>query len=287
MLFNKLAKLSTLQVRLMASKTGTSTVVKGAGVAFGVCGVGGLAYSLKNAMMPAQDNNLARSTVWPQYVKDRVRGTFGYCLGGIGFTVAGAMATLRSPAAMRFVGSNSMMSFIGCIALMMGSGMICRSVPFDGNVLGMKSALYYLHMGIVGAVIAPIAAVGGSVCVQAAGLTAAVMAGLAFTGMVAPSDAYMKTYAFVNAGCFAMLGACVASFFVNPASVAGAGLSSFIVLGGLVLFSVKGFSDMQRCVAAAQQPGQFDPVNHSLAITMDAINIFIRLAMMMGGNRRK
>lgn len=113
------------------------------------------------------------------------------------------------------------------------------------------------------------------------------MAGLAFTGMVAPSDAYMKTYAFVNAGCFAMLGACVASFFVNPASVAGAGLSSFIVLGGLVLFSVKGFSDMQRCVAAAQQPGQFDPVNHSLAITMDAINIFIRLAMMMGGNRRK
>jgi len=287
MLFNKLAKISSLQVRLMASKTTTSTVTKGAGIAFGLCGVGGLAYSLKNAMYPAQDNNLARTAVWPQYVKDRVRGTFGYCLGGIGFTVAGAMATLRSPAAMRLVGSNSMLSFFGCIALMMGSGMACRSVPFDGNMLGMKAALYYLHMGIVGAVVAPIAAVGGSVCVQAAGLTAAIMAGLAFTGMVAPSDAYLKTYAAVNAGCFAMLGACVASFFVNPASMAGAGLSSFIVLGGLVLFSVKGFSDIQRCVAAAQQPGQFDPINHSLAITMDAVNIFIRLAMMMGGQKRK
>lgn len=105
--------------------------------------------------------------------------------------------------------------------------------------------------------------------------------------MVAPSDAYVKTYGIVNAGMFLMLGACVMSFFMNPMTTAGAGIQSFIILGGLGLFSVKGFSDIQRCIDQAKQPGQFDPVNNALHISMDAINIFIRLAMMMGGNKRK
>merc|ERR1739848_875 len=187
---------------------------------------------------------------------------------------------------MRFFGSGSMMSFFGCIALMMGSGYVCRSVPFDGNAFGTKAALYYLHMGIVGAVISPICALGGPIVLRAAGLTACVMAGLATTAMVAPCDAYLKTYGFVNVGCWMMLGACAMSFFPMGAGVQ-MGLSSIIMFGGLALFSVKGFMDVQRAVTIAQQPGQYDPINHSLHITMDAINIFIRLAMMMANGKRR
>jgi len=253
----------------------------------GVSGVGGLAYSLKYALSPTTDSHLGRAQMWPQYVRDRLRGTFGYCLSGIGVTTVGAAATLRSPTLMRLLGGNSLMSFALCIALMMGSGYACQSVPFDGSAFGAKAALYYLHMGVVGGVIAPIAAIGGPVCVRAAALTAAVMAGLSLTAMVAPNDAYLSTYGPINAGCCLMLGACLVSFVAPAGSAMSVGLSSFIMFGGLALFSVKGFSDIQKTVASASRPGQFDPINHSLHITMDAINIFIRLAMLMANGKRK
>jgi len=144
-------------------------------------------------------------------------------------------------------------------------------------------------MAIVGAVLSPIMyhGAGAGVLVRAGGATMAIMASLAMTGMVAPSDAYVKTYGYVNAGCFLMLGACAASFFAPPMSGFAMGLESFIMFGGLALFSLKGFTDLQRCVVAAQQPGQFDPINHANAITHDAINIFIRLVLMMSNSKRK
>jgi len=251
----------------------------------GLTGVGGLAYSIKHALSPTTDNHLSRAAVWPEYVRERLRGTFGYCLGGIGVTTAGAMATLRSQTLMRMVGSNTMFSFIGCIALMMASGYACQAIPFNGSVFGGKALAYYAHMGIVGAVIAPIAAAGGPVCIRAAALTAAVMSGLCLTAMVSPNDAYLNTYGPVNAGCAALLGACLVSF-IAPIQFQ-AGLSSLIIFGGLALFSVKGFTDIQKTVTFASQPGEFDPINHSVHITMDAINIFIRLVMIMSMGKKK
>jgi len=239
------------------------------------------------ASNPDKDSHIAASPFWPKYVKDRINGTFGYCLGGLGVTTAAAAGTLRSPALLGMVASNSMMSFFGCIALMMGSGWLCQSIKFDGKPFGAKALSYYAHMAIVGAVIAPIAAMGGTVCVRAAAATAAVMAGLATTAMVAPNDAYIKTHGIVNVGCWLMLAACAFSAFAAPMGAMALNLETFIILGGLGLFSFKGFNDIQHTVSSASQPGNFDPINHSLHITMDAINIFIRLAMMMGGNKKK
>jgi len=247
----------------------------------------GLGYTLSNAISPKDTSNLHTLAYWPAYVKERINGTFGYCLGGVGVTAASAMATLRTPALMRLMGGNSMFAFLGCMVAMMGTGYACQATQFNGSPFGSKALLYYLHQAVVGAVIAPIAVIGGEACIFAAGLTAAIMAGLSISAMVAPSDAYMKTYGVVNAGMCLMLGACVMSFFINPAGAAGMGLQSFIVFGGLGLFSLKGFSDVNRCIDLAKQPGQFDPINHAIHITMDAINIFIRLAMIMAGRKKK
>lgn len=253
----------------------------------GTAAAGGLAYSLFYASNPDENSHIKTTAFWPNYVKERINGTFGYCLGGLAVTTAAATATLQSPALLAMVASNSMMSFFGCIALMMGSGHLCQALKFDGKPFGAKALSYYAHMAIVGAVIAPIAAMGGAVCVRAAAATAAVMAGLATTAMVAPSDAYLKTYGAVNVGCWLMLAACAISAFSAPMGAMALNLETFIILGGLGLFSLKGFTDIQHTVAAASQPGNFDPVNHSLHITMDAINIFIRLAMLMSNGKKK
>jgi len=286
MLTRLVARMSSRQ---MSTKiAGKSTAAQAIFIGSGVVGAGGLAYSLKHAFSPADSAMIHNVGVWPQYVKDRLSGTFKYCLAGFGATALGGMAAVRSPAAMRLFGGNSFASFFGCIALMMGSGYACQMVPFDGSPVGAKSALYYLHMGIVGGVIAPMCLVyGGAAGVRAAGATLAVMTGLAVTGMVAPNDAYLSMYGPVNVGCMLMLGACVVGMFAPPMGALNMGLSSFITFGGLALFSAKGFMDLQKCADRAQQPGQFDPINHSLHITMDAINIFIRLLMIMGNGKRK
>jgi len=275
--------------RQMSTKIGSkSTAAQAIFIGSGVIGAGGLAYSLKHALYPADSAMIHNVGVWPQYVKDRLSGTFKYCLAGFGATALGGMAAIRSPAAMRLFGGNSFASFAACIALMMGSGYACQAVPFNGSPLGTKAALYYLHMGIVGGVIAPMCLVyGGAAGVRAAGATLAIMTGLAVTGMVAPNDAYISMHGPINVGCMLMLGACVAGMFAPPMGALNMGLSSFITFGGLALFSAKGFMDLQRCADQAQQPGQFDPINHSLHITMDAINIFIRLLMIMGNGKRK
>jgi len=257
----------------------------GAG-ACAVGSVGALGYTLKHALYP-ENNHLSTITMWPSYVKQRVNGTFAYFLGGIGCTTLGAMGALRIPALMRMTGGNTMWSFIGCIAAMWGTGYLVQTTHFNGSPLGLKAMLYYFHMGVVGAIVAPIAVIGGEACLFAAGLTGAVMAGLSLTAMVAPSDTYLKTYGVVNAGIFLILGACVMSFFVNPMSMGGSAIGSVITFGGLGIFSLKGFSDIQRSVEHAKRPGHYDPINHAVHIGMDAINIFIRLAMLLGGNRKK
>jgi len=286
-----LARRVVLQCRQMANKvkTGSTGGAHAIAIGSGIVGVGGLAYSLKHAFAPADSAMIHGAAMWPKYVRERLQGTFGYFGSGLAFTAVGGALSIRNRAIVNFFSQGGLMSFGVALALMMGSSFVCHSMPFDGNMLGAKAAAYYAHMGIVGAVISPILlhGAGAGVLARAGGATLALMGSLAMTGMVAPNDAYVKTYGVVNAGCFLMLGACAVSFFAPPMGALSMGLESFIMFGGLALFSLKGFSDLQRCVAAAQMPGQFDPINHAHAITHDAVNIFIRLVMIMSNSRRK
>ncbi len=52
---------------------------------------------------------LERSAVWPQYVRDRLRNTYGYVAAGLAFTAGSAVAIARSPAMMNLVMRNSLL----------------------------------------------------------------------------------------------------------------------------------------------------------------------------------
>lgn len=61
----------------------------------------------------------------------------------------------------------------------MGSGMLVRSIPYKEG-FGSKQLAWMLHSGVVGAVIAPIALMGGPLMIRAACYTAGVVGGLYF-----------------------------------------------------------------------------------------------------------
>lgn len=88
--------------------------------------------------------------------------------------------------------------------------------------------------------------------------------------------------------------ASIGSAFLPPTTALGAGLYSFSLYGGLVLFSGFMLYNTQKIVHRAEHHPyygmqKYDPINNSMGIYMDTINIFIRIAQIlaMGGGRRK
>lgn len=117
-----------------------------------------------------------------------------------------------------------------------------------------------------GAVLAPLSMVGGQIIIRAAWYTAGVVGGLSTVAVCAPSDKFLMMGGPLAIGLGVVFASSLASMFLPPTTVLGAGLYSLSLYGGLLLFSGFLLYDTQRIVRKAQthpmyaaQP--FDPVN--------------------------
>ena len=88
--------------------------------------------------------------------------------------------------------------------------------------------------------------------------------------------------------------ASLGSAFLPASTALGAGLQSISLYGGLVLFSGFMLYNTQKIIHRAENHSRYgmqkyDPVNNSIGIYMDTVNIFIRIAMILagGGGKRK
>ncbi|KAK3758184.1 hypothetical protein RRG08_027816 [Elysia crispata] len=236
---------------------------------------------------------LERAVVWPPYVRQRIRDTYMYFGGSLAATALSAVACARSPAVMGFMMKNSWVSIGATFAAMIGSGMLCRSIPYREG-FGAKQLTWLLHTSVMGAVVAPLTLLGGPLLIRAAWYTAGVVGGLSTVAMCAPSEKFLNMGGILGAGLGVVLVSSIGSAFFPPTSRLGAGLYSVSIYGGLVLFSLFLLYDTQRIVKMAEtypfyMERPFDPINASISIYIDTLNIFIRIAMMMagGGNKRK
>lgn len=90
-----------------------------------------------------------------------------------------------------------------------------------------------------------------------------------------------------------MFAANIGALFLPPTSVVGAGLHSVVLYGGLLLFSAFLLYDTQKIIKKAQATPvyghAFDPINESMGIYLDTINIFMRMVIIMsgGGNKKR
>lgn len=175
---------------------------------------------------------------------------------------------------------------------MMGSGYVAQSIPYTPG-LGSKQLAWAVHAAIIGAVIAPLCLVGGPILLRAAWYTAGVVGGLSTVAVCAPSEKFLNIGGPLAIGLGVVFAASVAGMFLPPTTALGAGLASISLYGGLLLFSGFLLYDTQKTVKRAENTPlyggyQFDPVNQSIHIYMDIINIFIRIVTILaGGNRRK
>ncbi|KAK2707473.1 hypothetical protein QYM36_015241 [Artemia franciscana] len=263
-LTRRAAKGRTFKETIMAPAGETAFNIGKASVAgASALGLGALCYY--GLGMSSQLGAVDRSLVWPDYVKERVRSTYMYFGGSIALTAASAAAFFRSRMVMNFMLSNTWVSMLGSLALMIGTGMIVRSLPYEEG-LGKKQLAWILHSSTIGAVFAPLTLLGGPLLLRAACYTAGVVGGLTTVAVCAPNEKFLTMGGPLAIGLGVVFAASLGSMFLPPTTALGAGLYSLSLYGGLVLFSGFLLYDTQRIIRAAETyPNygltRFDPVN--------------------------
>jgi len=283
---------STLKETITApAGQGAFTVGKGLVAGASALGIGSLCYY--GVGMSNEVGAIDRASLWPDVVKQRIKSTYLYFGGSLVFTAASAAMVLRSPTMMNMMIKNSWLALIGTMGAMIGSGMVVRSLPYQEG-FGAKQIAWMVHSGIVGAVIAPIALLGGPLIIRAACYTAGVVGGLSALAVCAPSEKFLQMGGPLAMGLGVVFVSSLGSMFLSPTTALGASLYSISIYGGLVLFGMFLLYDTQKIVKKAETHPTFsvvpyDPVNASVSIYMDTINIFIRIATILagGGNRRR
>ncbi|XP_013133507.1 PREDICTED: growth hormone-inducible transmembrane protein-like [Papilio polytes] len=281
----------TLWERLMAP-AGPNAFSLGKGALAGASAVGIVALCYYGSGV--KPGTLQESHLWPQYVKDRIKTTYGYIAGSLVLTAGSAVTVFRTPALLNLVARNGWMSIIITLGLMIGSGMVVRGMEYRPG-FGPKQLAWIVHTGIMGAVIAPMCFLGGPILTRAAMYTAGVVGGLSTIAVCAPSGEFLNMRAPLAMGLGAVFAASLASMFLPPTTALGAGLYSLSLYGGLVVFSGFLLYDTQVIIKRAEthpmygfQP--YDPINSAISVYLDILNIFMRIAMILsgsGGNRRK
>lgn len=290
--FQRATRKRTLKEIAMGPATDTAfTVGKGALAGASAFGLGALCYyglGLSNEV-----GAIDKAVMWPQYVRERIKSTYMYFGGSIAMTAAAALSASRSPVLLNLMMKNSFMAIAGTLALVIGSGMIVRSMPYTEG-FGTKQLAWMAHSALLGAVVAPICLMGGPLLIQAAWYTAGIVGGLSLVAACAPSEKFLTMGGPLAVGLGVVFTSAVGSMFISPATALGAGLYSISLYGGLIIFSGLLLYDTQRIIKMAEhypayhvQP--YDPINASISIYLDTLNIFIRIAQILagGGSRRK
>ncbi|CAH0556420.1 unnamed protein product [Brassicogethes aeneus] len=286
----------TIKERAMAPAGDTAFNIGRSALAGGsVLGIGALCYY--GVGLGKDVGALEKHHLWPQYVKDRIKTTYLYFGSSLVVTAASAVAAASSPAIMNLVMRNGFMGMAISLAAIMGTGMLAQGIEYKEG-FGAKQMAWLLHTATMGAMVAPLCFLGGPLLIRAAWYTAGVVGGLSTIAVCAPSEQFLYMGGPLAMGLGVVFVSSIGTMFFPASTAFGAGLASVSIYGGLLLFSGFLLYDTQRIITQAESyppsPGiygvrPYDPINASISIYLDTLNIFIRIATILagGGQQRK
>ena len=251
----------------------------GSMLALGASGVAvaGLTYlSYKGATMRRMMTPEMQLTMFHPVVQDRIRKTFAYFSGACVGTGA-FMFMFRNN--MSILGMNPWLMLALSIGTMIGtqatdyhSNYPVKMLMFGGFISTMSmSLLPLIHIYSMPVIYDALIATGVT------------MGSLGIVAYNAPSEQFLNWGGPLALGLGGMLGISLLSM-VYPNSPA---LYNLYLYGGLALFSAFVMYDTQQIIHRAKTSKSFDPVNQSLSVYMDAINLFYRFVMLFGNNKKK
>ncbi|KAI0881625.1 inhibitor of apoptosis-promoting Bax1-domain-containing protein [Annulohypoxylon maeteangense] len=229
----------------------------------------------------------------PAFERAYLNSTFLHTGLGIGIIGLTARQMIQTGFVYRLMVTNPWVVAIGGLALSFGTMLGTRAVDPDNYV--PKYALWTAFNATQAAFVAPLLAFAPGALIARAGLyTVAMMGSISFVGATAKQEKYMYIGGPLLAGA-AIVAVSGLAPLVIPATAARtlAFTENIWLYGGLAVFGGFTLYDVQKILyhsrLAEQGIIKKDPVNESISLELDFLNIFIRMVqiLMMQQNRRK
>ncbi|KAK4129773.1 hypothetical protein N657DRAFT_560766 [Parathielavia appendiculata] len=229
----------------------------------------------------------------PPFERSYLNRTFMHTGLGVGIIGLTAYQMVQSGFVYRLMVTNPWIVGIGGLALSIGSMIATRSIDPDNYI--PKYACWTAFNATQAALIAPLMTIAPPALLARAGLyTLAMMGSISFVGATAKQDKYMYIGGPLLAGAAIVAVSGFAPLVLPATAVRTLAFTENLWLyGGLAVFGGFTLYDVQKVLyhARAAQRGiiKEDPVNESISLELDFLNIFVRMVqiLMMQQNRRK
>ncbi|KAK3299828.1 inhibitor of apoptosis-promoting Bax1-domain-containing protein [Chaetomium fimeti] len=228
----------------------------------------------------------------PPFERSYLNRTFMHTGLGIGIIGMSAYQMIQSGFVYRIMVTNPWVVGIGGIALSIGSMMATRAIDPDNYL--PKYACWAVFNATQAALIAPLMTMAPPALLARAGLyTLAMMGSISIVGATAKQDKYMYIGGPLLAGAAIVAVSGFAPLVLPATAVRTLAFTENLWLyGGLAVFGGFTLYDVQKVLyhARAAQRGVIkeDPVNESISLELDFLNIFVRMVqILMMQQRRK
>ncbi|KAI0377548.1 inhibitor of apoptosis-promoting Bax1-domain-containing protein [Hypomontagnella monticulosa] len=229
----------------------------------------------------------------PAFERSYLNSTFLHTGLGVGIIGLTARQMIQSGFVYRLMVTSPWVVAIGGLALSFGTMLGTRAIDPDNYV--PKYALWTAFNATQAAFIAPLIAFAPGPLIARAGLyTVAMMGAISFVGATAKQEKYMYIGGPLLAGAAIVAVSGLAPLVIPATAVRTLAFTENIWLyGGLAVFGGFTLYDVQKILYHARMAERGiikkDPVNESISLELDFLNIFIRMVqiLMMQQNRRK
>ncbi|CAK7214839.1 hypothetical protein SEUCBS140593_002326 [Sporothrix eucalyptigena] len=229
----------------------------------------------------------------PLYEREYLNNTFLHTGLGIGIIALTARQMIQTGFVYRIMMANPWVVGIGGLALSFATMIGTRSIDPDNYI--PKYALWTAFNATQAAFVAPLLAFAPGALLARAGLyTVAMMGSISLVGATAKQEKYLYLGGPLLAGCAIVLASGLAPLVIPATAVRTLAFTENIWLwGGLAVFGGFTLYDVQKVLHHARlaERGVIkrDPINESISLELDFLNIFIRMVqiLMMQQNRRK
>ncbi|CAG8980642.1 hypothetical protein HYALB_00012723 [Hymenoscyphus albidus] len=228
----------------------------------------------------------------PPFERAYLNDTFMHTGLGVGIIGLSARAMFQSPLVYRMMATNPWIVMIGGLAVSIGTMMGTRATSPDNYV--QKYALWSAFNVTQGVLLAPLLFMAPPAIMAKAGLyTMAMMGSISFVGATAKQEKYLYIGGPLMAGLAVVAVSGLAPLVVPVTAVRTLAFTENLWLyGGLAVFGGFTLYDVQKILAHARMAERGlipkDPVNESISLELDFLNIFIRMVqILMMQQRRK
>ncbi|KAK4462405.1 inhibitor of apoptosis-promoting Bax1-domain-containing protein [Cladorrhinum samala] len=229
----------------------------------------------------------------PTYERSYLHKTFVHTGLGIGIIGLSAYQMVQSGFVYRIMQTNPWVIGLGGLALSMGFMFGTRAVDPDNYI--PKYALWTGFNATQAAFIAPLMTIAPPALLARAGLyTLAMMGSISFVGATAKQDKYLYIGGPLLAGAAIVAVSGFAPLVLPATAVRTLAFTENLWLwGGLAVFGGFTLYDVQKVMYHARMAERglmkADPINESISLELDFLNIFVRMVqiLMMQQNRRK